>query len=123
MSTCSSASTSKDDRHTPVSGIEKHNGQDVASAEIDLSDARQANHQSESSKISHGRAWQPGFWKQFPWLGFFCTVSVVALTLVAVGILVASDNKAVSQWSNKIAPNVILSLLNSGVSICFAVIV
>lgn len=67
--------------------------------------------------------WQPGFWRQFPWLGAGALIMVILISLASCLVLVFSNNRAQSQWDKRIAPNVILSVLNSVASVCLAVAV
>ncbi|KAH0842950.1 hypothetical protein AYO21_03335 [Fonsecaea monophora] len=67
--------------------------------------------------------WQPGFWKRFPWVGFGCLLMVVAFSTVAIVVLKESNDKPLSSWPQKMAPNVILSVCNSGASVCIAIAV
>ncbi|OQU94425.1 hypothetical protein CLAIMM_00784 [Cladophialophora immunda] len=67
--------------------------------------------------------WQPGFWKRFPWVGFGCLFMVVVFSVVAIVVLTVSDNRTLSSWPQKMAPNVILSVCNSGASVCIAIAV
>lgn len=73
--------------------------------------------------VPRDEEWEPGFWNQFPWLGFCSIVATTLISVVEIIVLVLSNGKAVSQWDNKVAPNVILSVLNSGASVCIAVAV
>ncbi|KIY01333.1 uncharacterized protein Z520_02885 [Fonsecaea multimorphosa CBS 102226] len=67
--------------------------------------------------------WQPGFWKRFPWVGFGCLLMVVVFSTVAIIILKVTNDRPVSSWPQKMPPNVILSVCNSGTSICIAIAV
>lgn len=92
-----------------------------ASSTIGL-DNRQA-HQSATYSPRSPDQWRPGFWAQFPWIGVCSLAGALLMSIVSVIVLCVSDGKAVSQWSDRIAPNVILTILNSFASVCFAVAV
>lgn len=60
--------------------------------------------------------WQPGWFAQFPWTGFFCLIIVIALSACSVLTIYLSNNKSVkahTRWNIKIGPNVLLSLINN----------
>lgn len=92
---------------------------DTKTAEADV---RDRSSDDESSTINSEK-WQPGFWKQFPWLGAGALLLVILISLASCLVLVFSNNRAQSQWDKRIAPNVILSVLNSVASVCLAVAV
>ncbi|KAF2793182.1 hypothetical protein K505DRAFT_306284 [Melanomma pulvis-pyrius CBS 109.77] len=43
--------------------------------------------------------WKPGFWIRFPWWGFGALFTVVLLTGVSAGILLASDGSTIDSWT------------------------
>lgn len=65
--------------------------------------------------------WRPGFFNQFPTLGF--TALVIALLCAAGSVitLMLSNGKSQTHWPEKLAPNVILSGLNSVANICYGI--
>ncbi|KAK4579990.1 hypothetical protein LTR86_000192 [Recurvomyces mirabilis] len=65
--------------------------------------------------------WQPGWKARFPILGFGALVIVVLCAVADILVLHFSDQKSQTDWPKKIAPNVILSGLNSLSSICFSI--
>ncbi|OAP57429.1 hypothetical protein AYL99_08167 [Fonsecaea erecta] len=77
----------------------------------------------DSSGLTPAEQWQPGFRKRFPWVGFGCLVMVVVFSIVAIVVLKESNDRPVSSWPQKMAPNVVLSVCNSGASVCIAIAV
>lgn len=92
---------------------------EAKTAGADLCDRGSDDEQS----TANAEKWQPGFWKQFPWLGAGALLLVILISLTSALVLVFSNNRAQSQWDKRIAPNVILSVLNSVASVCLAVAV
>jgi len=77
----------------------------------------------DDASVTSAEKWQPGFWNQFPWLGAGCLLTAILISVAAIVVLVTSNKKAASQWPKQIAPNVILSILNSAASVCIAIAV
>ncbi|PVH76147.1 hypothetical protein DL98DRAFT_657637 [Cadophora sp. DSE1049] len=80
----------------------------------------------DGTSMRESENWEPGFWKRFPWIGFGCLFAAILITVAEIIILVMSDGKSVSQWTvrgKSVAPNVILSVLNSCAGVCFAIAV
>lgn len=67
--------------------------------------------------------WQPGLWSRFPWLAAICLVCSVLLSITATIVLNMADKTVVSHWDKRIAPNVIITILNNTSGICIAVAV
>ena len=65
--------------------------------------------------------WSPGFFAQFPWLGFGALVMALLCAIASVVTLLLSHGKSQRHWPQKLAPNVILSGLNSAANICFSI--
>jgi len=106
-----------------ISQGNKTNHVTTSTTEIELDHLNSNQRQPVDPNTNYSHLWQPGFWKQFPWMGMGCLAAALHLTFAAMAILLASNNKAVSQWDKRVAPNVILSLLNSAASVCIAVAV
>lgn len=66
-------------------------------------------------------AWQPGFFAQFPVMGFASLVIALCCAAGSVATLLISDGKSQTHWPEKLAPNVILSGLNSVANICYGI--
>jgi len=81
--------------------------------------ADHTSHLSEQEQL----AWQPGFRARFPWLGFACLSLVVVASVLSIVVLVLSNRKPVSRWDDRVAPNVLLSVLSSASSICITLAV
>jgi len=77
----------------------------------------------DDTPVTSSEKWKPGFRNQFPWLGAGCLLTAILISIVAIVVLVTSNKKAQSQWPQRIAPNVILSILNSAASVCIAIAV
>ncbi|KAH7346843.1 hypothetical protein BKA65DRAFT_595279 [Rhexocercosporidium sp. MPI-PUGE-AT-0058] len=91
---------------------------------VELHDLPSPNGEESSERESEN--WEPGFRKRFPWMGIGCLLTAILITVAEIIILVKSDGKSVSQWTLKgksVAPNVILSILNSCAGVCFAIAV
>ncbi len=101
-------------------GLSKRETETVTANVIEL-DEKPLN--EGDSCLTAAEKWQPGFWNQFPWLGVGCLVSAIVMSIVAIVVLLTSHEKAASQWDKRIAPNVILSILNSAASVCIAIAV
>jgi hypothetical protein len=59
--------------------------------------------------------WTPGFWNQFPWIGFGGLMCVLIAVSLAVAILRLSDEQFVASWPSKqypIQPNVLINVAN-----------
>lgn len=65
--------------------------------------------------------WKPGFIARFPTVGFGALFTVILCAIGSIITLLTSDGKSQSHWPKQIAPNVILSGLNSLSSICFSI--
>lgn len=65
--------------------------------------------------------WIPGFWVRFPWLGLGSLIVVLICGIGSVLTLILSDGKSQTKWPKRIAPNVILSVMNNVANICFGV--
>ena len=74
----------------------------------------------DATTITSQEQWKPGFWAQFPWLAAAALTGAIFMSIVAVIVLLLSDGKSVTRWDNRIAPNVILSVLNGISSACIA---
>ncbi|KAJ9653393.1 hypothetical protein H2198_007433 [Neophaeococcomyces mojaviensis] len=116
-------SSSRTSEYVVVPDADKRNGVTATTAEVEMDDLSSNERRHVVSDTDSAHSWQPGFWRQFPWLGLGCLLGSLLLTFAALGVLLASNGKAVSQWSKTIAPNVILSLLTSGASVCIALAV
>ncbi|GKU23032.1 unnamed protein product [Fusarium langsethiae] len=57
--------------------------------------------------------WQPGFWKRFPLKGFCSWLLSLISTIVAVVVLVLSDQKPVDHWDSRMQPTVWLALTST----------
>lgn len=98
-------------------------GKPTAGSNIEIVELHNEPKHNSTSTQNAAEDWQPGFWRQFPWLGLGCLVSVLVLTTAAILVLIFSDGKATSQWNKNVAPNIILSILNSTASICITIAV
>jgi len=67
--------------------------------------------------------WLPGYWKRFPFIGAFALACIAALACVALGVLIGSDGVSTSTWPQRIAPNVVLSIVNALSSLCLTIAV
>ena len=69
------------------------------------------------------RHWQPGYRARFPVLGIGALVGVLLSAAAAVAVLVCSDRKSSSQWTQKLAPNVVIGGINafSNIMLVFAI--
>ena len=98
--------TSKDEKHDVIETVQP--------VETPYSDADRSEQQLEEPQ------WTPGFFAQFPWLGFGALATALTCAIVSVVTLLLSDGKSQHQWPQKLAPNVIISGLNSAANICFS---
>lgn len=78
-----------------------------------------SDHDHSEKQLQEPR-WTPGFFAQFPWLGFGALFTVLLCASASVVTLMVSDGKSERHWPQKLAPNVILSGLNSVANICFS---
>lgn len=65
--------------------------------------------------------WKPGFANRFPYLGFGSLVVVLICAVGAVLNLSLSNGVSQSRWPAAIAPNVIISILNSVANLAFGI--
>lgn len=65
--------------------------------------------------------WQPGLLNRFPWIGFGALVMILVCSAASVIVLATSDHVSVSHWPQKIAPNVLLNIMNNVANICFTI--
>ena len=63
--------------------------------------------------------WRPGFLRQFPWVGF-CSLTMVILCGVGCLLTLILANDVAKIYWGRVAPNVIVNILNSVANICFA---
>jgi hypothetical protein len=79
---------------------------DNSSAQTEQDDADQPQDKETST---HGRAWETGAGKRFPWAaGAACLLAIMG-TAACVGVLAVADNTPISTWH--VAPSVILAIL------------
>ncbi|KAF5227038.1 hypothetical protein FAUST_12034 [Fusarium austroamericanum] len=57
--------------------------------------------------------WEPGFWKRFPVKGFSSWLFSLISTIVAVVVLVLSDQTPVDDWDSRMQPTVWLALTST----------
>lgn len=59
-----------------------------------------------------GHPWQPGFWKQFPWLGVLALVNTVIATFACVAVLIKSEGVPIEVWEarDRFQPTVFISI-------------
>ena len=90
----------------------------------DIVEIDEKSKSEDAASLTQSEKWQPGFWNQFPWLGAGCLLAAILISVAAILVLVFSNKKAeVSQWPKRLAPNVVLSVLNSAASVCIAIAV
>lgn len=65
--------------------------------------------------------WRPGFIARFPWIGFIALLTVLSCAISSVIILEHANLKSQTQWPEQIAPNVLLSIMNSLANISFSI--
>lgn len=65
--------------------------------------------------------WRTGVRARFPWLGFSALLTILLCLASSVIVLLISNGKSQDHWGKKIAPNVIISGLNSLANLCFGV--
>ncbi|KAF7196558.1 Homocysteine S-methyltransferase 1 [Pseudocercospora fuligena] len=65
--------------------------------------------------------WKPGFANRFPWLGFGALTVVLVCAVASVLVLCLADNVSQTKWKKQIAPNVIITILNSVANLCFGI--
>lgn len=99
--------------------MSSHDKEALSTIDADHLPLSQQEAQSQRSKHEHRR----NFSMCFPWLGLGSLLVALMMSITSVIVLWESGNKAASQWSRKIAPNVILTILNSCASVCYAVAV
>ena len=77
---------------------------------------------NDAELASSNEDWQPGFWRHFPWLGFFSIIVIILCTLGSVIVLVLSDDVSDRHWQpRKLPPSVWLSGFNNISNIFFGV--
>ena len=67
--------------------------------------------------------WKPGYRAQFPKLGACALLIVLICAVGDTLVLYYSDGVSQVRWNKKIAPNVILSGLNSLSNICLSIVI
>lgn len=77
----------------------------------------EVNNESSSSSLKKKEQWRPGFFHQFPWMGFGGLLGVLICTSVCMVIVYVSNGKARSQWKSLAAPNVLISVFTAVASI------
>ncbi|KAK4540736.1 hypothetical protein LTR36_008951 [Oleoguttula mirabilis] len=75
----------------------------------------------ETGYPARATEWQPGFLARFPVLGAGALFTVILCAVGSVITLLTSDGQSQARWPEQIAPNVILSGLNSVSSLCFSI--
>lgn len=70
---------------------------------------------------AHDPNWRPGFLNRFPYLGFGSLVVILICAVGAVLNLTLSNGVSQSKWPAAIAPNVIISILNSVANLAFGI--
>ncbi|KAK5010308.1 hypothetical protein LTR28_010668 [Elasticomyces elasticus] len=76
---------------------------------------------SDTEKAFSDPQWAPGFIARFPWLGFGALFTALLCSAASIVTLLVSNGKSQTDWPQRLAPNVILSGLNSIVNICFGI--
>lgn len=77
----------------------------------------------ESQEAEQLSKWSPGYWNRFPFVGAIALAFIVLLAGAALGVLIGSDRVSTTTWSQRVAPNVILSALNAVSSLALALAV
>jgi len=77
--------------------------------------------ESDEERNTEQPEWQPGALARFPVLGFGALVTVILCAVADILVLGFSNGQSQTDWPKRIAPNVILSGLNSLSSICFSI--
>lgn len=67
--------------------------------------------------------WMPGYKSRFPFAGAIALFCITIFACAAIAVLVISDNTSTTVWPQRIAPNIILSLLNALSSLALGVAV
>jgi len=93
---------------------EKEVVETIQPVESPLTDPDQSENQLEEPE------WKPGFFRQFPVLGFAALCVALMCAIAELIVLQVSNNESDRHWPKKLAPNVILSGLNSVANICFS---
>jgi hypothetical protein len=91
-----------------------------------MSTSKDTAHVNTVSLSSEERAfpdprWNTGMWARFPWTGFVALSIIVLCAVGSVVVLLVSRGKTVEQWSDTIAPSILLSGFNGVANICFGV--
>jgi hypothetical protein len=80
-----------------------------------------ASDEEQLARQDQDAEWRPGFFAQFPVLGFASLLIALCCAAGSVATLLISDGKSQTHWPEKLAPNVILSGLNSVANICYGI--
>lgn len=67
----------------------------------------------ETQDVEPVSKWLPGYWNRFPYVGAFSLICMAVLAGVALGVLCGSNGVSTTVWPQKIAPNVVLSMINA----------
>ncbi|KAI4733339.1 hypothetical protein E4T45_15151, partial [Aureobasidium sp. EXF-8846] len=91
-----------------------------------MSTSKDTAHVNTVSFSSEERAfpdprWNTGMLARFPWTGFAALSIIVLCAVGSVVVLLVSRGKTVEQWSDTIAPSILLSGFNGVANICFGV--
>lgn len=89
-----------------------------AQAKISVTDSEQEHHDVEPVS-----KWLPGYWKRFPFVGAFALACITLMACIGLGVLIGSDGVSTSVWPTRIAPNVVLSMINAVSSLALMVAV
>jgi len=81
------------------------------------------NSEHDGPDVDPVSKWTPGYFKRFPVVGALSLGLIAVLTCASLGVLIGSNNRSSSTWPQRIAPNVVLSLLNAFSSLALAVAV
>lgn len=75
----------------------------------------------EDERAADTQDWNPGRLSRFPWLGAGSLMGVLVCVALAITTLLVSDGRSQSKWPKWIAPNVILSGINTVSNVLLAI--
>lgn len=77
----------------------------------------------ESHDVQPISKWKPGYSTRFPYAGAIALACITLLAGAALGVLIGSNGVSTSTWPQRIAPNVVLSMINAVSSLALTIAV
>lgn len=77
----------------------------------------------ESHELKPISKWSPGYYNRVPYFGVVGLSCIAIFACASLGVLIGSNHKSTSTWSQNFAPNILISIFNAIGSIGLAVAV